>query len=205
MGVPIKPFGVAKARLSPVLNTRERRRLGQGIAARTVATVQATGAIPAVVTGDPGVMRWARRRGWRVVAEEPGGGLDGAGRALVRAAGQAPWAFLHADLPLLTVDDLTVAWEALAAGAILAPSHDGGTSLIGGRRPTSFSFGPGSFQRHLASVPTAKVICRPGLALDLDTAEDLAVSRQLAGGRWLGDVIHPAGTPSRHKVRSVRK
>lgn len=185
VGVPIKPFGVAKARLAGDLDARARSRLGRAIAAHTLRTVAASGAAPAVITGDAGVARWARRRGWMVVPELPEGELDGAARALVSAAGGERWAVLHADLPLLAERDLADSWRALGRGTVIAPAHDGGTSLVAGTGSFAFSYGPGSFHRHLRSAPHAIVVVRTGLALDLDTVDDLRVALALPAGAWL--------------------
>lgn len=171
VGVTVKPFGVAKARLRSVLDASERSRLGMSIAARTLELASLVGR-SAVVTGDAGVGEWAQALGHAVVWELPGG-LDGAALALVQAAGIRPWMVLHADLPRLSPADLRAASAALDThSAVVAPSSDGGTSLIGGSGPARFSFGAGSFQRHLASMPGAHVLVRPGLALDLDTPSD---------------------------------
>lgn len=171
IGVPVKPFGVAKARLSPVLDGPGRSRLGISIAARTLGIASKVG-LGAVITGDGGVGEWATDLGHAVIWELPGG-LDGAARALVAAAGSDPWLLVHADLPRLSEEDLQAAILSLTVdGAVISPSSDGGTSLIGSSGETSFSFGPGSFQRHLAGIPHARVLVRPGLALDLDTPAD---------------------------------
>ncbi len=171
IGVPVKPFGVAKARLSPILDGPARSRLGISIAARTLGVVAKVGR-SAVITGDAGVGDWAAALGHAVIWELPGG-LDGAARALVASAGGHPWLLVHADLPRLSEADLHAAVLALTVdGAVIAPSSDGGTSLIGGSGNVPFSFGPGSFQRHLAAMPHARVLVRPGLALDLDTPAD---------------------------------
>ena len=108
-----------------------------------------------------------------MVAESPGG-LDGAARAVVGAA-HGPWAVLHADLPLLHHDDLGVALAAAdEVGWAIAPSSDGGTSFLAGIGDFPFSYGSGSFHRHLAAHPGAAVVVRRGLAVDLDTPADLA-------------------------------
>ena len=171
IGVPVKPFGVAKARLAPLLDAGQRAELGIAIAARTVG-IAASVADTIVVTGDPGVGAWAEGLGVRRVAERPGG-LNGAAAAIVEAAGDRPWMVLHADLPRLTVADLKAATAALRANrAVLAPSWDGGTSLLGGNGSIPFAYGPASFHAHLHAVPGAQVLVRPGLALDLDTPAD---------------------------------
>ncbi|MDQ3781759.1 MAG: NTP transferase domain-containing protein, partial [Actinomycetota bacterium] len=126
VGVPIKPFGVAKRRLGPAVDAATRSRLGRAVAANTLTMVAASGATPVVVTGDDGVAEWAQAGGFAVVIEPPGGGLDGAAAAVT---GADSWAVVHADLPLVTVADLAAAWRG-AAPAVLAPSVDGGTNLI---------------------------------------------------------------------------
>src|SRR5665811_1981594 len=75
----------------------------------------------------------------------------------------------------------TVPASMAAAGTVLAPSHDGGTSLVGGMlNPFPFRYGPGSFRRHLSAVlGHARVLVRPGLALDLDRPRDLRAFRRL--------------------------
>lgn len=185
VGVPVKPFGVAKARLAPVLDATERSRLGVAIAARTLALADKVGS-SAVITGDVGVGRWARGLGHAVIWELPGG-LDGAARALARAAGDRPWLLVHADLPRLSEQDLIDAISALRLnGAVVAPSSDGGTSLVGSTGPARFSFGAGSFRRHLAALPRAHVLVRTGLALDLDTPGDYRAWQRTANKPVLG-------------------
>ena len=186
MGVPVKPFGVAKARLGPVLDARSRSVVGRAVAARTAAAAERSGCTVAVVTGDPGVARWARRLGYEVVDETAGGpGLDGAARSVALEAARRGmrWAIVHADLPLATSEDLSAVFVTAPA---IAPSRDGGTNVIvGAGTGFPFSYGPGSFHRHLAAAPGARVVTRPGLALDLDTPGDLARARRAAAGAWL--------------------
>ncbi len=191
VGIPIKPFGVAKARLAPVLGAPERARLGMAVAAHTAAAVASSGAAPHVVTGDAAVSAWAADHGWGVVAEPPGGGLDGAAAALVAAAGGGSWAVVHADLPTVTPDDLEAVWDALGHGPVIAPSRDGGTSVLAATGTAPFAYGHLSFHRHLAHLPGATVICRPGLALDLDEPEDLEVALASPEGTWLKRVLGP--------------
>jgi 2-phospho-L-lactate guanylyltransferase len=185
VGIPIKPFGIAKARLGPALDASARAAMGMAIGAHTARTVAESGATPAIVTADDGVARWARSHGWAVIAEPPGGGLDGAAAAVVDMAIPGTWAVLHADLPTLTVDDLVAAWPHTLSAGVIAPSRDGGTVLVGGSRRIEFSYGRGSFQRHLRRMPDATIVVRPGLALDLDTPADLAAALRRDAGAWL--------------------
>ena len=159
------------------------------VAARTARCAAETGADVRIVTGDRTVAAWAGRLGFGVLAEPPGGGLDGAAGAVAAAAPDG-WAVLHADLPLLSLRELEMALT--TPGPVLAPAHDGGTSLVTASGSFRFAYGPGSFQRHLAALPSARVIVTPGLALDLDTARDLAVARSLESGKWLEKVLDDA-------------
>ncbi len=188
-GIAIKPFGVAKARLAPVLDAAERARLGMAVAAHTIRAVAGSGAAPNVVTGDAGVAAWARSHGWDVIDERPGGGLDGAAAAVVDAAGNRPWAVIHADLPIVTPADLEAVWAALEHGPVVAPSHDGGTSVVAATGPVTFSYGHLSFHRHLAALAGATVVSRPGLALDLDEPGDLEAALASPEGAWLEGVL----------------
>jgi 2-phospho-L-lactate guanylyltransferase len=186
IAIPVKPFGVAKARLDPVLTGVQRSRLGRTIAAHTIEQARATGARVAVVTGDPGVSGWARSTGVEVVAEAPehGAGLNGAAAAAAARAGrdQSDWLILHADLPLLITADLEAAIDRRRPGRfVIAPSYDGGTSLLLGAGSFPFSYGQGSFHRHLQAAGGAEVVVRTGLSLDLDTPRDLAAARALSG------------------------
>jgi 2-phospho-L-lactate guanylyltransferase len=150
-----------------------------------VAALQAVPALPApvVVSPDREVWRRADALGCRVVEEPPGAGDLNA--ALAAAAGRIgdgePLLVVAADLPLATAAGLERVLAAAPAPVAVVPSHDGGgTNVLAWREPASFAprFGPDSAARHLA-VPGAVRVDEPGLALDVDTAEDL----RLVAGR----------------------
>ncbi|NNC91794.1 MAG: 2-phospho-L-lactate guanylyltransferase [Acidimicrobiia bacterium] len=180
--IPVKPFGVAKNRLRPALDAPRRSHLGKTIAARTAMEAQATGARVAIVTGDAGVADWAKDLDFDVVREAPeyGSGLNGAAASAVAAAGRngSEWLVLHADLPLISRVDIEAAISRHRPGCyVIAPSYDGGTGLLMGSGVFPFSYGPGSFHRHLrATNGAADVVVRAGLALDLDTPRDLTAA-----------------------------
>jgi 2-phospho-L-lactate guanylyltransferase (CobY/MobA/RfbA family) len=104
----------------------------------------------------------------------------------VLAAGAA-WMVVHADLPLLRPADLAPVVEHLESGGrAIAPSSDGGTSLLGASDPMPTSYGPGSFHRHLVRLgPGVRVFVSLGLALDLDTVSDLEAARRHHRGAWM--------------------
>ena len=191
--LPIKPFGVAKARLSTVLGPAQRSRLGRAVAARTARCAAEAGADVQVVTADQGVAEWARGSELGIILEDPdlGIGLDGAAATAARHAGRLGlrWAIVHADLPVATSDDMRLVFDAAAAGTAIVPSYDGGTNVIAGAGTYRFSFGRGSFARHLAAAPQAAVVVPPRLVLDLDTPRDLHLARSWPSGRWLESVL----------------
>lgn len=194
IGVPIKPFGVAKQRLHPRLSRAARSVLGRSIAAHTLQTIASAGGNATVVTGDPGVRNWATDLGFPVqdeAAAEPG--LNGAARALQHSALTAgrPWLIVHADLPLVNQGDVAQLLERLdGGGAVIAPSHDGGTSALGAGGWVQPSYGPGSYHRHLRALrrfAAPATVCRPGLAFDLDTVADLDMLLAVDGASWIKD------------------
>ncbi|HSJ27313.1 MAG TPA: 2-phospho-L-lactate guanylyltransferase [Acidimicrobiia bacterium] len=192
IGIPVKPFPAAKRRLAAVLDSAARARLGRSLAERTVRAVLDGGGVPLVLSADASVTAWARSMDVDVLLDE-GSSLDQAAHDAVRAirARSRAWAILHADLPTLTGRDLRSAFAALAEGAcVLAPSSDGGTSLVGSSLDHfAFSYGPGSFHRHLTRLAphSPRVVVNRGLALDLDTPDDLRAAAATAGGEWLSE------------------
>lgn len=174
IGIPVRSFSGAKVRLAPVLDEIERASLARRLAAHTVEVASACGEV-AVVTAELEVADWAESAGVGVI-RDPGRGLDAAAEAVVAVANGRPWAVLHADLPLLHVGELVSALGAAdRSGACLAPSLDGGTSLVAAEGTFDFAYGPGSFHRHQRARPDAAVAIAPGLAVDVDRPADLSV------------------------------
>lgn len=192
--IPVKPFGVAKQRLSAVLTPETRTRLGRMLAEHAIRAVSECGAIPLVLSADDGVTEWATTNGTDVLLDE-GSSLDRAAElaAMWATERRLPWAILHADLPLLTPAALAPAVAALGEGdQVIAPSSDGGTSLLGSTVPISFSYGRASFHRHLSRLgPSARVLVSTALALDLDEPLDLAAALSHPDGAWLTEVAPP--------------
>jgi 2-phospho-L-lactate/phosphoenolpyruvate guanylyltransferase len=204
--VPVKALAAAKGRLGPWLSPLERRLLAIAMFEDVVAALQATPglAAPLVVSPDREMWRRAEAIGCRVV-EEPGGG-EGLNAALALAAeraGDEGLLVVAADLPLASASGLRRVLEAAALAPVaVVPSHDGeGTNVLAWREPASFAprFGPGSAARHL-SVPGAVRVDDPGLAMDVDTVEDLRlvagrVDPDAVTGRRLHDLRLPARLP----------
>jgi len=174
--IPVKSFADAKMRLGAALSDEERRALVRAMAEQVVAA-----AVPlpvAVVCDDTAVADWARSRG-ALVVWEPGRGLNGAVEAGVErlaAMGVATVTVAHGDLPLATgLGEL----ERLEGVTLVPDRRDDGTNVI--RLPVRsgfrFSYGPGSFDRHLnecvrLDLPV-HVIRSPDLTFDVDWPADL--------------------------------
>lgn len=187
---------MGKGRLSGALSDEARAALGAKLAARTAGVALEAGMTPLIVAGDDEVGDWAEQQSIAVVAD-PDEGLNGAAGAGVDwcRERELDWIVLHADLPLLQRSDLESLVTAMGSdGAVIAPSSDGGTSALGARSATvTFSYGPGSFHRHLARVPDARVLARPGLLHDLDTPADLESARRRPECGWIGEILELFG------------
>lgn len=183
--VPLKAAADRKTRLAGALDGREKAALAEGMADHVIATLAGVAAIASIrvlspVSGDiPGTV-WQPDHGQGLNAE-----LD---RVCTALAG-LPMLIVHADLPLIGTDDvaaLLAAAEATGA-AIATDRHGTGTNALAMREATcvGFAFGPDSLARHLERLPSAAVLRREGLAIDIDTADDIAAARSaLPLGRW---------------------
>jgi 2-phospho-L-lactate guanylyltransferase len=174
--IPVKAFDRAKLRLAPALSPGRRAALARSMAERVVG---ASAGLPvAVVCDDQEVAAWARGLGAEVIWE-PGRGLNGAvqaGVAHLAAAGTHHVVVAAGDLPLAT--DLR--WPTRFAGITIVPDrrHEG-TNVIA--LPTRcgfrFSYGPGSFARHLHEarrlVVPVRVVHDSPLGWDVDVPADL--------------------------------
>lgn len=186
VGIPVKSFGISKRRLDGHLDSEARAVLARRLATHTVTAVIEAGGFPVVVTNDGDVRRWAGESGVESI-DDFGRGLDHAAYRIVERAGGDPWLVCHADLPLLAPLDLEPALTAAVAGrAVIAPSSDGGTTLLGAGRPDfRFTYGPGSFHRHLPRLDDPLILTSLGLCLDLDAAADLDAAIGHRRGIWL--------------------
>jgi 2-phospho-L-lactate guanylyltransferase len=176
--IPVKDFSVAKVRLAPALSAEKRAALARAMAE---GVVRAARQLPvAVVCDDTVVADWARALG-ALVVWAPERGLNHAVQDGVRQLarlGVAHVTVAHADLPL--AEDLTGVGD--WPGVTLVPDRrEEGTTVIA--LPSDcgfvFSYGPGSFGRHLAEarrlgLPT-RVAREPSLSWDVDLPDDLKV------------------------------
>lgn len=191
--VPVKPLRRGKSRLSPVLSQDERTALNQNLLVNSLKTLSSVEAIDTilVVSRDPAALTIARDYGARTVLEDGSPELN---TALKRAAMVAKTYFANeimvipADLPLLKKSDLEFVLKHAGKPPeiIIAPDrrHDGTNALyINPAGLIQFSYGPGSFERHLALAgkvnARVEIIEIPSLGLDLDLPEDLELLKTI--------------------------
>lgn len=177
--VPVRSFD-GLTRLAHVLDAGARAELMLRLTERTVDVIHRAMLPVSIVSSDPRVMAWGAAHADRVVPEPPAGGLNAAALAGVSTI-RGAWMVVHADLPVVRVEDIVAAARLADRTTVIAPSRDGGTSLIGGSgEPPPFRYGPGSFHRHLSAFRgRAIVLVRAGLALDLDRPWDLTALHRL--------------------------
>lgn len=183
--VPLKAAAARKTRLAGALDGTETAALAQGMADHVIATLAGVTSIASIrvlspAPGDiPGTV-WEPDYGKGLNAE-----LD---RVCATLTGERIL-IVHADLPLLGADDVAalIAAAEVAGAAIATDRHGTGTNSLAMREAAcvGFAFGPDSLARHLERLPHAAVLRREGLAIDIDTADDLAVAKgALPLGRW---------------------
>jgi len=183
--VPVKPFAEGKSRLATVLSWQQRRGLNQYLFHNLLTQAQAaqvfTGVV--VVGRDPQVLAevtWAQVTFEQEEKQSLNEALEqGRRRALLQGAEAI--LILPADLPLLTVGDITQLYRLgqVQPHMVIAPSHDGGTNalLLHPPQMIPFAFGEQSFTRHCTLADKVRLPYRiyksPSLSFDLDWPKDL--------------------------------
>ncbi len=174
--VPVKQFEQAKHRLSQVLNSDERAELARKMAEHVIAAAYP---LPcAVVCETEEVANWARGQGV-LALERPSLGLNRAvtdGVEKIFSLGASEVIVVHSDLPGAREIAQLSGYE----GITIVPDRQRlGTNVICIPRGCifNFSYGKGSFQRHLdqaqkSGLPVRVMIDLYGLSLDIDLPKD---------------------------------
>jgi len=190
--VLVKARQLAKTRLAGVLSLEERMALQEAMLADVLATLAEVRGLAgiAICSPDPTHHELARRHGATFIAEPPSvTGLNGAARhgadSLARnlVPGGADFiGLIPGDLPLLKASDVEDAFDtamALRQAVVIPDQHGRGTNglFFAADKPPVFSFGPGSFHRHLSGEETPArgvPMLADSFACDIDTPADLA-------------------------------
>lgn len=199
--IPAKPLDRAKARLAGVLDASERRRLTVAMLIDVCAAATEASSNVWVVGSDPEIFDVARDAGARsIVDPTPAAGLVPSLDAVIPAG--AGVLVLSSDLPGVTTDDVLAI--AQGAGVALAPDRAGSGTNALWRSPAGvipLAFGAGSRRAHedLASNAGApfRLVARPGLALDLDTPQDLDAAWDAPLGVVTRAALEELGFPTR--------
>lgn len=192
--VPLKKKAGRKSRLADILSEEQRIALSDAMACHVVSCLEACPSISEVWTLSPEPWEdspWLRDMG-RGLNEE---------LCIVRGeAIHRRLLVIHADLPAVTVDDVEYLLAQAGSGMALASDrHRKGTNAIALARPRPFrfAFGADSRERHVeAARGELTIVERPGLALDVDTAEDLRVIRAMGSRRPMRPGVHGDHRPA---------
>lgn len=185
--LPIKPLVRGKSRLAPVLSPMQRERLSLGMLLHNIHLLKGLSSISniMVISRDTKVLSIARDLGVYTVQES---GQPELNPALMRASklihtwGGDAMLILPSDVPLVAAEDIDqmVHLGRFPATLVIAPdaSKDGTNALlVNPPGLISYSYGVGSFERHVAAAElagaTVEVYESERLALDVDTPSDL--------------------------------
>ena len=185
--VPVKELRSAKTRLAKVLSEEARERLAEAMLRDVLAALRSSSSISKVivVSSDPAVLSEATMMGARVINEERPRGINEALNMALEAClseGADALLVVPSDLPLLTSECVSRLLDLLGPppSMVISPSRGRrGTNalLLSPPNAVPFSFGPESFQRHLALAlqlgVDVVVYEAPELSLDVDEAADL--------------------------------
>jgi 2-phospho-L-lactate guanylyltransferase len=188
----------AKSRLAAALEPDQRRQLALAMLADVlhICTSSAAPLSGVVAVVDDAAARQLAERHGALSVEDAGGDMNAAARLGLRAASAhaARTAIvLPGDIPLLSAADLQALLQAAddaPRAVVIGASRDGQGSNALLLRPADViqpTFGPPSVDRHLRLGQSAgavtHVVSNLGLALDVDTPQDLAALADLPVGQ----------------------
>lgn len=185
--IPIKAPQACKTRLAPALGDSERQALVAAMLRQTVAAAHAVAGRDQVLLLGPS--RHGLDEDMRLLAD-PGRGLNAALASARDAAlreGIGRLVLLSADLPTIEAEDVAALMDIAADAIAGGPDRAGkGTNALSLPLPAAaqfrFRYGEGSFAAHRAEAARLSLpfvtIDRPGLGLDIDRPDEVALWRQ---------------------------
>src|SRR5256885_3132736 len=187
--LPIKSFGAARQRLSPMRGGGARQALAQAMFSDVLSSLRKVERIDeiTVVSADPAVDAAARGNGVTVMVDPAESGQSDATLVGIRhalASGYDRVLLIPGDTPLLCpaeLDSLLARGESDGMQVVIVPDrHGSGTNALMISPPDAFapSFGPDSLNRHVTLAQEAglkhSVEEVPSLSHDIDTPDDLS-------------------------------
>lgn len=203
--LPVKRFDAAKQRLADELDRGTRRALVEAMLSDVLTALRRAARVDdvVVVSSEHSVEALARAHDAESLADPPEPGHSAAamhGSAWAAHRGAARVLLVPGDCPALDpveLDGLLAGAEGVAV-TIVPDRHGSGTNALVLAPPDAIapSFGPDSRERHEAAATGAGVrfalVRTPSLALDVDTAEDLAALREALAAKT-GCAAHTRG------------
>jgi 2-phospho-L-lactate guanylyltransferase len=191
--IPVKPLRRSKSKLTNVLSEEDRTNLNFQMYENTLKVLSGIDIQHQVlvVSKDSSVLSLARSFKAKTLQEDGESGLNLALRKaiqVIRAYSAQKVLILPADLPFINKEDLEGVMQYEADGPFMLISPDRrmiGTNLLYISPPDliEFSFGLGSFERHVRQAQsknaTIEVRKFSGSDLDIDSPEDLELYRKL--------------------------
>jgi 2-phospho-L-lactate guanylyltransferase len=210
VAVPVKDLVSVKQRLVGLLSADERSALVLAMLEDVLVALAASDVGPAwLVTREPAVMDLGQGYGARCLVETANRGHTHAvAQAQARAADERARRFLTipGDVPGVTAQELRVLLAALdrGRGAAFSPSVSGlGTNgaLLAPPDVMPLRFGEPSFEDHLSAARarglSPVVVPLPGLALDIDGPDDLALLLEQGPATRTATLLRKLGMPAR--------
>lgn len=194
--IPVKPLKNAKSRLSHVLTSDQRYEFAQAMFRHVLSVVTSvhyvTGVV--VISRDTKALSIAREMGAKTIQESMVSDLNPAlmrATAVVKSWRADGVLILPADLPFISVDDIKAMIRLSQtdnASIVIATDDEGdGTNALLVRPPgiIEYSYGKGSFQKHIESAYQAQATVisyySDRLALDIDVPDDLSDYHDIVG------------------------
>jgi 2-phospho-L-lactate/phosphoenolpyruvate guanylyltransferase len=193
--LPVKNLSQAKQRLASALDQAARTELARTMLTDVVeAIADYAGDDVVLVSSDPFALELGGRYGYDLIRDDSNASETDAiemATGVCESHGIDSVLVLPGDIPLMDASEIRAIYDSAPAnGAVLVPSRDKtGTNAVL-RRPASIfplRFGNDSFMPHLAAAIATDwpcvILSLPGIALDIDTPEDLRVLAQAPGNK----------------------
>ena len=197
--IPVKSLRNGKSRLASALGPAQRRAFMDELLIHTLAQAAAFPGLERTMVVSACAESRARATALGVHAlDENGCGLNAAvkhAQSNVRQRGATQILVVPCDLPFLRTEDLRYLSQLATPNVVVvAPdrkSHGTNGLCFKATLNFGFEFGPGSFGRHTDNAQRLQhdpaIAMRPGLAFDVDTADDLAQFYAQAGRQQVSD------------------